>query len=316
MKYGYIDQTGNVVVPLIYDHTQGQFSDGVTCVWSADANGIQKNGFINADGTLLTPMEYDDAHYFSDGLASVAKLNTSGNRKWGAIDKSGNLVIPYNYDGIDSFNNGIAFVYNVGTDGHEKIGIIDKNGTEITPLEYDFAVEFSEGLACVGQFADDGSLKFGFIDDSGAVAIPLKFESSYYCNYTAFKFTGGLACIEKADLNGNSEFGFIDRDGTLVVSFGDYDDAGLFDDGRLGWVQSGLSYGIFENPYFAEEVEEIGAANVHDNDSEIIETDKSNEANNEVNRSQSIAPIAPVVIGAVVIITAVIFTKKYRKKTS
>ena len=156
-KYGFIDNSGNVVIPCKYDYAEG-FSEGLALV---RLDG--KYGFIDKSGNEVVPCKYDDVHSFSEGLASV-----SLDGKYGFIDKSGNVVIPCKYDNASIFSEGLA---PVELDG--KYGFIDKSGNVVVPFKYDWAGSFSEGRAHVYL---DG--KYGFIDKSGNVVVPCKYDDA------------------------------------------------------------------------------------------------------------------------------------------
>jgi hypothetical protein len=75
-KWGYIDKQGEIVIPIQYDDA-GFFSEGLARV---RVNG--KYGFIDTKGNMVIPAVYDEAYGFSEGLAQV-KING----KWRYIDK-------------------------------------------------------------------------------------------------------------------------------------------------------------------------------------------------------------------------------------
>ena len=98
-KYGFIDKSGNVVVPIVYDDAVF-FSEGLA--------RVEKNGkwwFIDKDGKIVIPIGYYYAWSFSEGLAEVRK-----DGKYGFIDKRGKVVVPIDYDLVMSFNEGLAMV--------------------------------------------------------------------------------------------------------------------------------------------------------------------------------------------------------------
>ena len=64
-KSGFVDKTGKVVIPLIYDGAWW-FSEGLAEV---DKNG--KRGFIDKTGKVAIPLIYDDAYHFNNGEAEV-----------------------------------------------------------------------------------------------------------------------------------------------------------------------------------------------------------------------------------------------------
>ena len=80
-QFGFIDETGKLVIPAKYDDTNS-FSDGLAVV-----KINSKWGFINKSGELVIPAKYDNAYVFSDGLASV-KINDENV----IINKSGKVI--------------------------------------------------------------------------------------------------------------------------------------------------------------------------------------------------------------------------------
>ncbi len=120
-KYGLLDSTGKVAVPVIYDDLV-YFSEGLAKVFLKG-----KNGFINIAKKLVIPMKYEGANNFSEGLAAVAE-----NGKWGFIDRKGQWVIPAQYEDAGSFSEGFAGVKQKG-----KWGVIDKFNKNLHPFIYD-----------------------------------------------------------------------------------------------------------------------------------------------------------------------------------
>ena len=84
-----------------------------------------KFGFINAEGKVVIPIEYDHVSDFKEGLAHAKK----GNKK-GYIDTQGKTVIPFEYHFANDFENGMAKV-NKG----EEWFYIDKTGKRVKELE-------------------------------------------------------------------------------------------------------------------------------------------------------------------------------------
>jgi hypothetical protein len=163
-KCGYIDKTGQMVMPLQYDRAN-RFTEGLAAVM---ISGMW--GYIDKTGKTVIPLRYSHAERFSEGLAAVL---VSG--KWGFIDKTGQMVIPPQYDvqqygGVwvgglldmdktanSHFSEGLASV-RVG----KKWGFIDRTGQMVIPPLYDHAGPFSEGLAYVKV-----GKKWGYIDKTG-----------------------------------------------------------------------------------------------------------------------------------------------------
>lgn len=176
-KYGFIDQSGQVVIQPIFDFAS-HFSHGL-----AGACLKKKCGFINKQGMFQIEGPFDDLSSFNDeGLAMVGingrkgVIDTTGkliiptefekiaihefseglfpvkqNEKWGFINMNGKFVIPPSFNKIDrlnfKFKNGIVEVYDKDT-----ISFIDKTGEVVSTIPVDddsMSVyrEFSEGLS-------------------------------------------------------------------------------------------------------------------------------------------------------------------------
>ena len=89
-KYGYIDNTGELVIPCFWDNT-GTFSDGTSKVKLGNSFFcINKEGKNLFSYTELSGSE--NSWSFSDDLCRVKK-----NGLQGYIDRKGNLFIPYEW---------------------------------------------------------------------------------------------------------------------------------------------------------------------------------------------------------------------------
>lgn len=245
-KWGFIDKSGNEVVPLKYGYAD-EFSEGLACVSLTNKYKKDKYGFIDKSGNEVVPLKYDWAGSFSEGLAMVkldgrwSFIDKLGNEilqlsngdgenfseglamvgsrgivsfgyyfdQYGFVDRLGNEVVPLKYSSASSFREGFAHVSNFGSHG-----FIDKSGNTVVPLKYDFAGSFSEGLAPVNL---DG--RWGFIDMSGNEVVPLKYDDVWY-------FSEGFAPVKL-----NDRWGFIDRSGNEVLQQLEYDEVLPFSEG-------------------------------------------------------------------------------------
>lgn len=94
-------------------------------------NKFGKFGYIDDQGEVAIPFQYDDADHFSEGLARVGKLdginpwNESPDFIYGFINTMGNLVIDYQFSSASGFENGVAEVRKDG-----ETYCIDKNGNK------------------------------------------------------------------------------------------------------------------------------------------------------------------------------------------
>ena len=80
-------------------------------------------GFIDEQGVLVTPIEYEDASDFSEGLACVCDKESD----YGYIDREGNVVIPFKWFTASTFRNGVAEVQDENFNSY----LIDKEGNLI-----------------------------------------------------------------------------------------------------------------------------------------------------------------------------------------
>ena len=206
-KWGFIDKSGNEVVPLKYDWA-GSFSEGLAMVkldgrWS----------FIDKLGNEILQLSNGEGENFSEGLAMVGSRGIVSFGyyfdQYGFVDRLGNEVVPLKYSSASSFREGFAHVSNFGSHG-----FIDKSGNTVVPLKYDSAGSFSEGLAPVNL---DG--RWGFIDMSGNEVVPLKYDDVWY-------FSEGFAPVKL-----NDRWGFIDRSGNEVLQQLEYDEVLPFSEG-------------------------------------------------------------------------------------
>lgn len=127
-KVGYIDKTGNCVIPPKYDNEgysiRADWRDFSENLAAVRING--KFGYIDKTGNWVIPPRYDFVQRFSDGLAAVYI-----NRKFGYIDRTGNQIISPQYDYVEDhgFSEGVAYVYKNG-----RAFFIDKNGDKVLTI--------------------------------------------------------------------------------------------------------------------------------------------------------------------------------------
>jgi hypothetical protein len=143
-----------------------------------------KWGFIDNQGKIIVPLIYDRVYEFKEGLACVAKggiLDTSGSysrykkSKYGFIDKDGKTVIPFNFDNTSSgcdydagFYGGLAALSKKG-----KYGFIDKKGKVVIDFKFDeiiYGRGFMDGIKS-GVLMDG---KKYYIDKTGKILEEIK----------------------------------------------------------------------------------------------------------------------------------------------
>ncbi|MDO4799006.1 MAG: WG repeat-containing protein [Bacillota bacterium] len=249
-KLGYIDKSGAVVIPAVYDDAS-VFVDGLAVVRKGD-----REEYIDADGktVLVCPDGYfagghgtgiaqHPIYRFSEELALIT--TTEGTTAF--VDRQGKVAIPENveYELADLFAEGFACVVKDLRSNEPRFGFIDKSGQITIPIQFEQAQSFSEGLAAVRING-----KWGFIDRVGAIVIPAEYDwvrdfedglavaaKEGICTFIdsngapafdfrcdlAFGFRGGFATVSK-----DERWGVIDRSGNLVTDY-QYDYIGTFD---------------------------------------------------------------------------------------
>jgi len=252
-KFGFIDRTGKIVIPLQFDDAR-DFHEGLALVKTGE-----KKQFIDTAGRVVIEAKFDIVHDFFEGVAAVnigetripnlGLIRNPG--KWGYIEKTGKLVIPMKFTHAEDFSEGLAAV-NLGDSDHG--AFIDHTGKTVFDVPLDVTVGFHEGLVGVllrGTVAyydrtgkkipistaygpksssfSEGLLpievrdKWGYVDRAGKIVIEPKFEDGE-------SFREGLAPVKvrgevvwcSADSSGNRSgssmmWGYIDKTGRIVI---------------------------------------------------------------------------------------------------
>lgn len=211
-KVGYINENGEVIIPVTYDaissgeggsfQSFNDFSEGLVAVVKNE-----KYGFLNTEGEVAIPFTYSWANNFSEGLASV---NLEG--LFGAIDKSGNTVIPFEYGMLGDFKESFAPAMRISEDANsmgDNYGLIDKNNKAVIPFVYEAVGTFSEGLVAVKK-----NEKWGYVDKNNKEIIPINLDYAQVGD-----FSDGLAVVfgYADEYRDSLKYGFIDKTGKLVI---------------------------------------------------------------------------------------------------
>jgi uncharacterized protein YfaP (DUF2135 family) len=188
---GVINREGNLVAwfdPQSIDLVQ-DYREGLASVRN-HVNGTPKWGFIDRNGEIAIPVQYDSVSVFIDGVSRV-----SNNGKIGLINGNGDVILPIAYDEIGEFHDDIAYVRK-----DNKIGFVRRNGELLRDPIYDSVSNFSDGLACVCFRG-----KWGAIDSNGNTVLTPAFEGMK-------AYSGGVA---PAKMNG--KWGYVDASGYFVI---------------------------------------------------------------------------------------------------
>lgn len=157
-KMGYIDTSGKVAIPLIYDEVN-PFREGRAFFHN---NGW--GGYLDKNGKIVVTPQFDDGKPFSEGHAFVGSFWMEKMILWGVIDSTGKLVVKLRYESVRNFSEGIAAVAK-----DRSWGFIDFKGNYIIPSQYSSAGSFKNGLA----WASLPFKKYGFINNKGEYIIEI-----------------------------------------------------------------------------------------------------------------------------------------------
>lgn len=234
--YGYIDRNGKMVIPPDFDEA-GPFSQGLAAVKVGD-----KFGYVDKTGKMKIAPQFEKAEPFKEGLAAVTEASAEY-KLYGFIDKEGNFVIEPSFEDAHQFAEGVAavkFPRKEGISFDAQWGFVDKAGKPVIQPKFSDAAEFNKGLAIVqvGQH-------YGVIDRDGTYVV----KPSYHLilpspdnTMTYLKLSGsvmGLVGLGHNWLVTGGLFGFLDANGKPIIKPA-YDGASYFSEG-LACVASGAN---------------------------------------------------------------------------
>ena len=189
-KWGFLDEKGEGVIPLIYDFVQ-MFSEN-----HAFAVYNNQTVCINTDGEIIFNLSSVNSEYsafpFSEGYAIVYDHHKA---KYGAVDYEGKIVLPMIYQYLSSCKSGLFVACYDG-----KTEYIDRNGNSVIDATHDNNGPFFGDYA---WFSDNGL--FGCIDKFGNVVIPARYDMPII-------FRDGLAEVKK-----DGKWGYINDLGDIVI---------------------------------------------------------------------------------------------------
>jgi hypothetical protein len=260
-KFGYMDQTGKMIIPAMYDYAD-DFSEDLSVVAlhnlpcvinqknirvidtsiyqfiSAFSEGLssvidfnKKKFYINTKGekVISLPDEIYEGRKFKEGLACVSKVVEEHNIKFNRDI----VTLGYRFGFIDKTGKQVIdFLYEDVSNFNQGIarvkvknlfGIINKNGEAILKPSYKNIGNFFENKAIIN---DNG--KFGFIDISGKIIIKPQFDA-------AFDFSEGLAAIYNSQ---TKKYGFINDKGETIIK-PEYDGVRPFSEGKAAILSNG-----------------------------------------------------------------------------
>lgn len=189
-KYGVLTATGEEILPQIYDHIL--IYDGIIRVLQDELYG-----FFTADGVPLTEFLYEDTDFFYEGMAQVKTADG-----WGYIDLTGTEVITPQYSKSYPFYDEVTWVV---IDGFWYL--INKQGQVIIPEAPLYSINpFFSGICRVITHEDE----ILYMNTQGKIAFTL--EEDYDTLGIFDVVAPGLALVGQGD-----KVGLINTQGEVVL---------------------------------------------------------------------------------------------------
>jgi hypothetical protein len=180
---GYMDRTGRIIIEPQF-HSRWSFSGGVAKVnvsikvksaRSKQFISERKFTYVNTQGKLIVPPQFDDCEDFTEGRG-IVELNND----YGCLDASGRCIVEPQFKYMGQYSNGLS--HTSLDDG--QWGFIDLDGNMAISFKFEDATPFREGLAAVKLNG-----KWGFINLAGDFVIDPTYDAMNTftnCNYNIF----------------------------------------------------------------------------------------------------------------------------------
>lgn len=197
-KWGFINNSGELVVPMVYSYVYNYNDYGIACVGKGgnvwDTTEPTYYGYIDKEGNEIIPIEYDVIGHFIDSDTVMAIKIGYGNGGSHSEQKNDSITI-YNYKGevIKQFDN--AWCYNT---------------TQFIPYVSDNIYSFHNNRAII--CVDDN---YYLIDSQGNII--KNFEDVTISNWSPFN-EDGISIIENYNdsYNGNYYYAYINSNGDII----------------------------------------------------------------------------------------------------
>ena len=231
-KWGIVDSTGNLLIPMKYDFIYGpsnNFAPPAVIVLSKE-----KFGLIDLNDNIIIPIKYDikisqlgqslimakrkeDEKYdcyingeliqdspfdaYGAWFSTPPIINVSKNGKWGVIDSNdGRIIIPYDYDSIN-YSDRKNYFY---VKKNELVGLFDKYGKVVIPPMWDDIWNPSIGNSQFFRVKKNGV--YGLVNANNEFLIPVLYDSLEKTSITQ------LYRVKKG-----GEYGIINEKGEVII---------------------------------------------------------------------------------------------------
>lgn len=220
-KYGYINQSGNVVIPVTNDFDDSKMSmvhygnsasyrkNNLYILKKQDNNGIWKYGLADDTGKEILPIIYNDINdidyeknYRGTYSGGFPLIVTDEEYNMGLIDNKGNFIINPIYKSV-TFMEGF-FIASKNNTANEKVyDLIDSTGNIILENAKEYKYKNDSNKSAV--FIVNENNKYGAVDEKNNIIVPFIYDE---INFDV-KF---LQCTL------NNKVGIINFQGETVIS--------------------------------------------------------------------------------------------------
>jgi hypothetical protein len=158
-KFGFIDTNGKVAIPAQFESV-GYFKNGLAWAKTLD----KKVGYINPQGEWVIKPQFDVAKEF-DAKSGMARIKQGD--QWGYVSKTGNVLHVNDTDLFGDFSDGLAQGRK-----NEKIGFFNSKGEWVIAPQFDGSRDFKNGYAAAKK-----NDKWGMINTEGKWVIEPTFDA-------------------------------------------------------------------------------------------------------------------------------------------
>jgi len=142
VRYGYLDRDGGILIPAQYQSAT-DFQDGVAVVQTQEG----EYQLIARDTSILYKYPYEYVGQYGQGMLAFQE---EGDPKYGFIDKSGKVMIPPSFDAVQPFSEGRAVINKI-VDYLYSYGLIDQKGNIILEPTHSDIIRLGEKRIAVGK---------------------------------------------------------------------------------------------------------------------------------------------------------------------
>ncbi|GAB2553841.1 hypothetical protein GCM10027190_00360 [Spirosoma areae] len=207
-KHGYINQQGNVVIPLLYTRAN-PFQKGEALVVTAEGDV----GYLTKKGQPVMPFSQFGRPYFKGRYAKGwacqpyigNQYRESAGEFYQGLEAAADYV-PQEISSTQAFRpSGLTSVF-IGDKQHRRYGLADSLGHIVIPLVFEDVSETE--YAWKDWIRVRKNKRYGFLDrQSGKLVIPIQFEDSQPSAYN------------QVWVRQNGKWGSLDRKGNVAVPF-------------------------------------------------------------------------------------------------